>query len=61
MLSANVDSLCHRWLALRLEFIGSCIILFAALFAVIRKDSLSPGMVGLSITYALTVSTILAV
>ena len=46
-----------RWLALRLEFVGNCIILFAALFAVIGKESLSPGMVGLSITYALTVGT----
>ena len=49
-----------RWLAIRLEFIGSLIIFFAALFAAIQrnyKDELnlriSPGLVGLSISYAL--------
>ena len=49
-------NLCCRWLAIRLEFVGNCIILFAALFAVIGKDSISPGIVGLSITYAMAVS-----
>ena len=49
-----------RWLAIRLEFIGNLIILFAALFAVIERNSgsrnLDPGLAGLSITYALQVS-----
>ena len=47
-----------RWLAIRLEFVGNLIILFAALFAVIGRNSggsLDPGLAGLSITYALQV------
>ena len=49
-----------RWLAIRLEFVGNLIILFAALFAVIERNAgsrnLDPGLAGLSITYALQVS-----
>ena len=50
-----------RWLAIRLESIGNLIILFAALFAVIEHNSgsrgIHPGLVGLSISYALQVCT----
>ena len=49
-----------RWLAIRLEFIGNSIIFFAALFAVIEHNSgnggIHPGLVGLSISYALQVT-----
>uniref|UniRef100_A0A8C6UR78 Multidrug resistance-associated protein 1 n=1 Tax=Neogobius melanostomus TaxID=47308 RepID=A0A8C6UR78_9GOBI len=43
----------NRWLAIRLEFVGNCIVSCAALFAVMARSSLSPGIMGLSITYAL--------
>lgn len=45
-----------RWVCLRLEFIGSFVILFASLVAVFKKDSISGGVAGLSISYAITVN-----
>ena len=57
--SAYYPEVCTgRWLGIRLEFIGNLIILFAALFAVIQRDtsmSISAGLVGLSISHALKV------
>ena len=41
-----------RWLSIRLEMLGNIIILFAALFAVLGRGTLDPGLVGLSLNYA---------
>ncbi|KAJ4324230.1 ATP-binding cassette glutathione S-conjugate transporter ycf1 [Neodidymelliopsis sp. IMI 364377] len=49
----------NRWLAVRLEFLGSVIILAAAGFAIISVAShsgLSAGMVGLAMSYALQIT-----
>src|SRR2546423_4635543 len=49
----------NRWLAVRLEFIGSVIILAAAGFSIISVSTgsrLSAGMVGLAMSYALQIT-----
>ncbi|KKK26753.1 hypothetical protein ARAM_007040 [Aspergillus rambellii] len=49
----------NRWLAVRLEFIGSLIILASAVLAIISVatgSGLSAGMVGLSMSYALQIT-----
>ncbi|XP_004434776.1 PREDICTED: canalicular multispecific organic anion transporter 2 [Ceratotherium simum simum] len=57
--SCYVDIASNRWLGIHVEFTGNCIVLFAALFAVIGRSSLSPGLVGLSVSYALQVTFVL--
>ena len=49
----------NRWLAVRLEFIGSIIILASAVLAIIAVGTgtpISPGMVGLAMSYALQIT-----
>ena len=48
----------NRWLAFRLEFIGSVIILAASMLAVIRlgNGTLTAGMIGLSLSFALQIT-----
>jgi len=41
------------------EFIGDLVILFSAFFAVLGRDALSPGLVGLSLSFALQVIVML--
>ncbi|CAG8520388.1 12933_t:CDS:10 [Funneliformis mosseae] len=50
---------CNRWLAVRLEFLGSIIIFGAAILAVITvltTGNIDAGLVGLSVSYALSVT-----
>ncbi|KAF9213044.1 hypothetical protein BGZ59_005984 [Podila verticillata] len=47
----------NRWLQVRLETLGAVIVLVAALFAVAYRNSLNPGMVGLALSYALTIQS----
>lgn len=47
----------NRWLALRLDIIGSLVVFFASLFAILGRDSLTGAAVGLSISYALQVTS----
>uniref|UniRef100_A0A1B6D6I6 ABC-type glutathione-S-conjugate transporter n=3 Tax=Clastoptera arizonana TaxID=38151 RepID=A0A1B6D6I6_9HEMI len=48
----------NRWLGTRLESVGNLVILFSALFSVLDKN-LDPGIVGLSVSYALQVTNTL--
>lgn len=50
----------NRWLAVRLETLGALIVLFASLFAVLARGTISPAIVGLSISYALQISQVLS-
>eukprot|EP01062_Namystynia_karyoxenos_P065882 TRINITY_DN59931_c0_g1_i1.p1 TRINITY_DN59931_c0_g1~~TRINITY_DN59931_c0_g1_i1.p1 ORF type:complete len:1671 (+),score=589.83 TRINITY_DN59931_c0_g1_i1:104-5116(+) len=46
----------NRWLAVRLETIGTSMVFFASFFVVLARDSVPAGMAGLSISYALSVT-----
>ncbi|KFH63064.1 hypothetical protein MVEG_11101 [Podila verticillata NRRL 6337] len=46
----------NRRLQIRLEALGAVIVLGAALFAVLSRETLSPSMVGLALSYSLTVT-----
>jgi ATP-binding cassette subfamily C (CFTR/MRP) protein 1 len=45
-----------RWLAIRLEFLGYSIIFINALYAVLSRGKLSPGVAGLTLSYAMTIT-----
>lgn len=54
--SVYESAVAGRWLAIRLELIGSLVLLFAALFAVLARETISAELVGLSITYAMQIT-----
>ena len=45
----------YRWIGIYAELIGDLIILCTALFAVLSKGSIDAGLVGLSLSYAMSV------
>eukprot|EP01127_Copromyxa_protea_P010845 TRINITY_DN2685_c0_g3_i1.p1 TRINITY_DN2685_c0_g3~~TRINITY_DN2685_c0_g3_i1.p1 ORF type:complete len:1581 (+),score=418.17 TRINITY_DN2685_c0_g3_i1:533-4744(+) len=47
----------NRWLGAHLEFLGSCIVFAASFFAVISRATIDPGVAGLSISYALRLTS----
>ncbi|CAL1532770.1 unnamed protein product [Lymnaea stagnalis] len=47
---------CNRWLGNRTELVGNLIVLTATLIAVSSTDSISAGIMGLSISYALQIT-----
>ena len=47
----------NRWLSIRLEILGNIIVLCASLLAVLGRDNLDPGMVGLSLSYAMQITS----
>ncbi|XP_025016128.1 multidrug resistance-associated protein 1-like isoform X2 [Tetranychus urticae] len=50
----------NRWLNVRLELMGCFIVLLSSTFAVISRTSLDPSVVGLILSYALTISKTLS-
>lgn len=56
---AYQNIIANRWLGIRLEIIGSFIVLFASLFAVLGRTSIESAIVGLSISYSLQISSLL--
>ncbi|KAI0215965.1 Multidrug resistance-associated protein 1 [Lamellibrachia satsuma] len=50
---------CTRWLGVAVDFITSFIVLFTGLFAVLERDTISAGLAGLSVSYALQVTAAL--
>lgn len=52
----------NRWLAVRLEFVGNTVVLFAALFGALSREwnfVASAGLVGLSVSYALNITEVI--
>ena len=54
-----LSSAASRWLGVRLEFVGNLIVFASALFAVTELGTSNPALAGLTISYALTVTSTL--
>ncbi|XP_075974897.1 multidrug resistance-associated protein 1-like isoform X2 [Anticarsia gemmatalis] len=51
-----LSAVADRWLAIRLNALGNFILLFAALFVVMGRENISPGLAGLSLSYTLKIT-----
>lgn len=49
----------NRWLSTRLELLGYSIVLVDALFVVVTRHTVSPGLAGLSLSYAMKITATL--
>ena len=49
----------NRWLSIRLQFIGNCVVISAAMFCIFARDRITASLTGLSITYAMSLTSIL--
>ncbi|KAG0093570.1 Multidrug resistance-associated protein 1 [Podila epicladia] len=58
--TALAFGIANRWLKIRIEFLGSLIVLAAALLAVHSRGNLGAGAVGLSLTYAMAITVDIA-
>ncbi|CAL1286917.1 unnamed protein product [Larinioides sclopetarius] len=54
------SNMLNRWLAVRLQFLGNTVVFIAALLSVIQRKNFSPAIVGLTLSYALSVTENLA-
>ncbi|XP_068134048.1 ATP-binding cassette sub-family C member 9 isoform X2 [Hyperolius riggenbachi] len=52
-------SAANRWLEVRTDYLGACIVLTAAITSITSTSELQSGVVGLGLTYALTVTNYL--
>lgn len=48
-----------RWLGVRLEIVSGLVIFFSAMFAVLGRETISGAIVGLSVSYALQITSVL--
>ncbi len=53
---AYAAAMCRRWLALRSELTGNLVVLLAALLAVGQRNSVTAGWVGLTVSFAMSVT-----
>lgn len=49
----------NRWLAIRLQFLGALTVALSAALTIIGRSSIEPGLAGLSLTYAMSLSACL--